>query len=259
MEALFPKPLLWCLSAFTSELHHWIEWIQQPDEAPCSIPLKDMWSYTSLTFFISTFCGQPAPLNPWLLYLKSPCWNVILYCTKKIFESFWCKDEDQKFQCSQFLSSKSSSDDKTTFLLDNKTTYDDLWFPSAFSGWLKLSIGVSLSYTGTRKTWQEEWAGRGKIQRSNVDLCAAQHWRACSRRETLWRGAGGTPPDIPPLWSECWAPWPGDWAPGSYLSKPPASTAPRSRVPAPTTTENFGHNKYFSPLNIADSQKYFYL
>lgn len=162
---------------------------------------------------------------------------------------------------------------QSTFLLGNKTTSDVLWFPAAFSGWLKLSIGVNLCYTGSTLD-HKNMTGRVRQMRQNttvrgtghhcclclkVDLCAAQHWRACFRRETLWRGAGETLPDIPPLWSECSAPWPGDWAPGSYSSKPPASTAPLSLVPAPTTTENFGHNKYFSPLNIADSQKYFYL
>lgn len=70
-----------------------------------------------------------------------------------------------------------------------------------------------------------------------ADLCAARHWQACSQPETLWTGAGGTLPDIPPQWSECWEPWPGDWGPGSYSGKLPASTAPRSPEPAPTTTD----------------------
>lgn len=70
-----------------------------------------------------------------------------------------------------------------------------------------------------------------------TDLCAARHWQACSRPGTLWTGAGGTLPDIPPQWSECWEPWPGDWGPGSYSGRLPASTAPQSPEPAPTTTE----------------------
>lgn len=49
-----------------------------------------------------------APLKPWLLYLIYSYWNLILCCTKKIFESFWYQDEAQKFQCSRFLCSKSS-------------------------------------------------------------------------------------------------------------------------------------------------------
>lgn len=77
-----------------------------------------------------------------------------------------------------------------------------------------------------------------------ADLCAARHWQACSRPETLWTGAGGTLPDIPPLWSECWEPWPGDWGPGSYSGKLPASAAPQSPEPAPTTAESAGGNVY---------------
>lgn len=71
-------------------------------------------------------------------------------------------------------------------------------------------------------------------------LCAARRWQACSQPETLWTGAGGTQPDIPPRWSECWEPWLGDWGPGSCSGRPHASAAPRSPALAPATTGKHG-------------------
>lgn len=41
-------------------------------------------------------------------------------------------------------------------------------------------------------------AAEHKKRAETFHLCAAQRWQACSQPETLWTGAGGTQPDIPP-------------------------------------------------------------
>lgn len=71
-----------------------------------------------------------------------------------------------------------------------------------------------------------------------ANLCEAQRWQVCSQPATLWTGVGGTLPNIPPQWSECWEPWPGGWGQGSCWGKLPAAAAPRSPEPALTAEKS---------------------